>query len=90
MRITININDNLYAELKDIATGTGRTLTAVINDALRDSMSPRRNAERLPVNLPVFAGTGVMPGVDLNDSAALLDLMELGVTDLRSFDSTKG
>lgn len=78
MRITIHIDDNLYAELKDIAARNGKTLTSVVNDALRDSLSRRRNAERLPVNMPVFEGTGVMPGVDLNDSAALLDLMEEG------------
>ncbi len=76
MRTTIQIDKHLYAELKMIATRTGRTLTAVINEALRDSLSRRRNAERPPVNLPVFNGTGVMPGVDLNDSASLLDLME--------------
>ena len=78
MRITIHIDDNLYADLKDIAARNGKTLTVVINDALRDSLSRRRNAERLPVSLPVFNGTGVMPGVDLNDSASLLDLMEEG------------
>lgn len=78
MRITIHIDDNLYADLKDIAARNGKTLTVVINDALRDSLSRRRNAERLPVSLPVFNGTGVMSGVDLNDSASLLDLMEEG------------
>ncbi|MDE2848259.1 MAG: ribbon-helix-helix protein, CopG family [Gemmatimonadota bacterium] len=67
MRITIHIDDNLHAELKNIAARTGRTLTAVIHDALRDSLSRRRNTKRPPVNLRVFHGTGVMPGVDLND-----------------------
>ncbi|MXY48369.1 MAG: CopG family transcriptional regulator [Gemmatimonadetes bacterium] len=76
MRITIHIDDNLHAELKNIAARTGRTLTAVIHDALRDSLSRRRNAKRPPVNLRVFHGTGVMPGVDLNDSVALLDHMD--------------
>jgi hypothetical protein len=33
-----------------------------------------------PVRLPVSeAGGGVLPGIDLNDSAALLDIMELDV-----------
>jgi Arc/MetJ-type ribon-helix-helix transcriptional regulator len=31
-------------------------------------------AERLP--LPTFAGRGLQPGVDLDDSAALLELMD--------------
>lgn len=76
MRTTIHIDDILHAELKGIAARTGRTLTAVIHDALIDSLSRRRNAKRLPVKLRVFHGTGVMPGVDLNDSADLLDHMD--------------
>lgn len=78
MRTTIHIDDSLFAELKGIAASTGKTLTAVMNDALRDSLSRRRNSVRPPINLPVFNGTGIMPGVDLNDSASLLDLMEEG------------
>ena len=76
MRTTIQIDDGLLAELKGIAARTGKMLTAVINDALHDALSRRRNAERHPVHLPVFNGTGVMPGVDLSDSAALLEIME--------------
>jgi hypothetical protein len=34
------------------------------------------SASSEPVELPTFGGDGVQPGVDLNDSAALLDLME--------------
>ncbi len=59
-----------------IAARTGRTLTAVINDALRDSLSHRRNAKRPPVKLPVFHGTGDISGVNLSDSASLLEIME--------------
>ena len=76
MRTTIHIDDHLFAELKSIAANTGRTLTAVIDVALRESLSRRRAPERLAVDLPLFHGTGLMPGVDLSDSASLLDLME--------------
>ena len=76
MRITIHIDDNLHAELKNIAARTGRTLTAVIHDALFDALARRRNRERSAIDLPVFNGTGVLPGVDLSDSATLLDHME--------------
>ena len=76
MRTTIHIDDHLFAELKGIAADTGRTLAAVIQDALRESLSRRRTTERPAVELPLFHGTGVMAGVDLSDSAALLDLME--------------
>ena len=78
MRTTIHIDDNLFAELKGIAVSTGRTLTAVIHDALRESLSRRNNREQPSIDLPIFRGTGVMPGVDLNDSASLLSFMEEG------------
>ena len=71
MRTTIHIDDQLYVELKRIAADTGRTLTAVIQDALRESLSRRHKSE-----LPLFRGTGLMPGVDLGDAASLLDVME--------------
>jgi hypothetical protein len=32
----------------------------------------------VPVPLPTFRGEGLQPGVDLDDSASLLDLMERG------------
>ncbi len=76
MRTTIHIDDHLFAELKGIAADTGKTLTAVIQDALRESLSRRRATDRPAINLPLFHGTGVMPGVDLSDSASLLALIE--------------
>ncbi len=76
MRTTIHIQDPLFVELKRIAADSGRTLTAVIHDAIRESLFRRRSTDRPVVALPVFHGTGVMPGVDLSDTASLLDLME--------------
>ena len=76
MRTTIHIDDGLLAELRQIAAASGRTLTSVIQDALRESLSRRRKQECQPRKLPVFHGTGLLPGVDLNDSASLLDQME--------------
>ena len=75
MRTTIHIDDQLFAEIKRIAADTGTAPAAVIQDALRDSLSRRRSAERPAIELPLFHGTGVIPGVDLSDSAALLGLM---------------
>lgn len=75
MRTTIHIDDHLLAELKGIAADTGKTLTAVIHDALRESLARRRTTRRPAVDLPLFHGTGVRPGVDLSDSAALLTLV---------------
>lgn len=77
MRTTIRLDDELLARLKVEAARSGRTLNSVIEDAVRESLARR---ERLPrqraARLPVFAGSKLRPGVDLDDSAALLDLME--------------
>jgi hypothetical protein len=77
MRTTIRLDDALLREAKTRAAQTGRTLTAVIEDALRASL--QRSSERPERPIPVFEPVrhaGLQPGVDLSDSAALLDLME--------------
>lgn len=51
------------------------TLTAVVEQALRELLSgPKRGVVAGPP-IPVFHGQGVQPGVDLTDNAALEDLM---------------
>jgi hypothetical protein len=77
MRTTIRLDDALLAEAKQRAARSGLTLTAVIEQALRESFSRReRRREHRPVKLPVWGRGWVLPGVDLDDSASLLDLME--------------
>jgi len=77
MRTTIKIDDGLLAEAKTRAADSGRTLNAVVEDALREAFARRATAGRPPrPKLPVFRGGRLLPGVDLDDSAALLDLME--------------
>lgn len=73
----MRLDDALLRDAKAHAARTGRTLTAVIEDALRASF--QRAEARPPRAIPVFRPTGqrgLQPGVDLSDSAALLDLME--------------
>jgi hypothetical protein len=76
MRTTINLDDALLAEAKQVAARTGRSLAAVVEDALRQSLHRRHQTVPEAVELPVFGEGGTRPGVDLDDSAALLDLME--------------
>jgi len=78
MRTTVRLDDALLEQAKREASRRGETLTALIENGLRLMLSQRRTAPRRPrVVLPVCrAGGGVLPGVDLNDSAALVDLME--------------
>jgi hypothetical protein len=77
MRTTIRLDDHLLAEARRLAADSGRTLTSVFEDALRDALarrSPRRKHTR--VRLKTFKGDGMRPGADLDDSAALLEVME--------------
>jgi hypothetical protein len=78
MRTTVRLDDALLAEAKAHAAKTGRTLTQVLEDALRESLARRdaRPGRRKLVALPTFKGKGVQPGVDLDSSAALLELMD--------------
>jgi hypothetical protein len=76
MRTTIRLNARLLAEAKKLAADTNRTLTKVIEDALREVLARRRRPPRRAVSLTVVGGRGVNPGIDVDDSASLLAEME--------------
>lgn len=77
MRTPIYLPDDLLAQAKKAAAESRTTLTALIEDALRERLGRRRRTWRSqPVQLTTYGTTGLQPGVDLDDSAALLDLME--------------
>lgn len=77
MRTTITLDDALLSDAKRIAAETNRTLSAVIEEALRERVARRRQQDATAhVDLPTDGSGGLRPGVDLDDSAALLDLME--------------
>ena len=77
MRTTVRLNDPLLADAKKYAAERGKNLTAVIEDALREVLARRRHTTaRRRVRLPVFRGGKLQPGVDLDDTSALMDLME--------------
>jgi len=77
MRTTINLPDELLRVLKKRAAEQGTTVTALIEDSLRASLAgthARGRARR--VRLKTYGRGGLLPGVDLDDAASLLDLME--------------
>jgi hypothetical protein len=78
MRTTVRLEDALINQAKREAERRGETLTALIEQGLRLVLAQSRSRhQRERVKLPVSeAGGGVLPGIDLNDSAALLDIME--------------
>jgi hypothetical protein len=79
MRTTVRLDDQLLRAAKKSAAETGRTLTAVIEDALRQALAARQPKKKpTRFKLPVLDLGEAMPGVDFDNSAALLDLMEAG------------
>jgi prevent-host-death family protein len=78
MRMTIRLDDALLDRARREAARRGVTLTLLIEQGLeRMVTSPMPKAKRRRVSLPVCrAGGGMTSGVDLDDSAALLDRVE--------------
>jgi hypothetical protein len=81
MRTTVNIDDDLLRRAKELAARTGRSLGDVIDDALRTSLSARRKTRDVPP-LPVFHGSGLRLGVDLENREQVAEL--LGENDWRA------
>ena len=87
MRTTIRLPDELLRQAETLAAETNHSLTKVIEDALRAALARHeRVSEAAPVRLPTHAGGGLLPGVDLDDSAALLQLMKQSECRRRLFD----
>ena len=76
MRTTIDIPEDLLVQAKERAARERRSLSDVVVDAVRSAFARSGHASRTPVRLTTYHGDGLQRGVDLDDSAALLDLME--------------
>jgi hypothetical protein len=79
MRTTVRLDPDLLHEAKLLAAADRTTLTALLEQALRELLARRRQRSPRPrIELPTYTGCGLQPGVDLDNSAALLDLMDRG------------
>lgn len=77
MRTTVRLDDHLFTAAKRYAAKTGQTLTEVLSDALREVLARKRRGEDAAcVRLPTFKGQGLQAGIDLDRTAALLDVMD--------------
>jgi hypothetical protein len=72
-KTTLNIDEKVMLELKREAARQGRTMSELVETALRLLFRPRRSSERLPP-LPTFHSGG--PLVDIADRDALYEAME--------------
>ncbi len=78
VRTTITISEQLYREAKARAAQSSQTVSQLIEDAVREALRPKPAESTVVSELPVFGGSGVLPGVDLSNAAALLDEMDRG------------
>ena len=72
-RTTVRLPQELLRRAKRKAAADGKTLTALIEDGLRSVLNERGapvKAKRISPRVSTATG-GLLPGVDLNDSAAL-------------------
>lgn len=78
MRTTVRLDESLLERARHEATRRGVTLTSLIEQGLRLVLRrPLKRSERPVVRLPECrVGGGVLPGIDLDDSAAVFDRME--------------
>jgi hypothetical protein len=74
---TVELDDRLFAEAEEFAIKTGRTVTTVVEDAVRETLSSQiAKPPKRQFSFTTDTGRGVRPGVNLDSNAALLDLME--------------
>lgn len=83
MRTTLTIDDHLLSEAKAIAARTHRSIGSVFEDALRQMLAradgPRPTTGA--VSLPSDGGSGLQPGVALENKEQIAELLgdnELG------------
>lgn len=76
MRTTLDLDDALLRAAKKKAAEQGRTLTGLIEDALRQHLAPpTRRSSRFRARFLIKEGR-LLPGVDLADRDSLYERMD--------------
>jgi hypothetical protein len=77
MRTTLTIDSQVLAEFKKQAAETHRTLSGLIEAALREHLARHRDvAGTKPLDFPIVAGRGFAPGIDPASNASLLGFVD--------------
>lgn len=75
MRTTIDIDDPILRDLKQLQRSEGKSLGRLVSDLLAQSLASRRSAE--PEGRPfVWVSRPMLTRVDLADKHAVLDAMD--------------
>ena len=75
-RTTVRLPADLIIRAKRQAASQGRSLTSLIEDGVRHMVEKRATTEPIERILPPVSAAkgGLMPGIDLNDIAALQEI----------------
>lgn len=77
MRTTLTIDSQVLAEFKRQAAETHRTLSGLIEAALREHLARHRDvAGTKPFDFPIVRGSGFAPGIDPASNAALVGFVD--------------
>jgi hypothetical protein len=77
VRTTLTIADDVLDEYRRVAAATHRTLSAVVEEGLRELAARRSTAVSRPSSdFTIVGGEGLRPGVTLDDNAALRELLD--------------
>jgi hypothetical protein len=77
MQTTIQLDDAVLAQAAELARQKGYDLSHFIEETLREKITPAPSAVPHPFSrLTTVSGKGVRPGVNLDNSAGLLAVME--------------
>ena len=76
MRTTIRIDDDLYREVKARAARSGRTVAAVLEDAVRRGLTPTDRTPGGSYTIRPTGRGGLRSGVDLTSNAALAEALD--------------
>lgn len=77
MRTTITIRDDVLKRARQLALARSCTLSDLVEESLQRALAaPATAPSQEQARIPTFAGRGLQPGVDLDSTAGLLDVME--------------
>ncbi len=76
MRTTVDLEEDTLRRAKTMAAESGMSLSRFVEDAVKAVVNRGAVPAGPRVELPVFHGGRLLPGVDMTDSAGLADLMD--------------
>ncbi|WP_343571856.1 ribbon-helix-helix domain-containing protein [Mycobacterium sp.] len=80
MRTTIRIDDGLYREVKAKAARSGRTVAAVLEDAVRRGLTPPEPRASIRYRVRSTGAGGLVPGVDISDNGGIAEVLDEGIS----------